>query len=280
MKNFKFLFLLLTCAVMVTATKCKDDPEPQPPVISVTPAGDQLYAGAGDTVTFVISVSSEKGLKKVTVTLREGNNTTTVFDTTLTVNPTAFNYSYKYKVPGNDTLGSERTFTFSTVDVNDLTASATKKLFTAYMYRLMVPTTGTFRIWSLANEINNPGTDKSSAFNFSDLSSRTKDDPGFSKDASDSSFSATLVNRWVVGNGRNTKYVRTTNFNFDNANSVTVPAAYKAGTPVTELTNLQANQVIIVNINNLNDFAVVKITEVSDKAGYANDYYEFQIKKE
>lgn len=77
-------------------------------------------------------------------------------------------------------------------------------------------------------------------------------------------------------------FVKFNDLDYGNASSVKVKSAYAAGIPLTEVTNIQVNDIYIIKINKASTpeaYAVLKITGLFDNDGTNNDFYEFSVKK-
>ncbi len=89
-----------------------------------------------------------------------------------------------------------------------------------------------------------------------------------------------LTYKWVSPS--KCQFVKFNDYDYGNASSTTAKSAFDAGIKLTEIANIQLNDIYIVKIPRLapdNVYVVIKITNLIDYDGKANDFYEFSVKK-
>jgi hypothetical protein len=266
------LFSIFTLSTIFVG--CKKE-EKVAPIVIISPNSQQIYASAGDVVTFGVSISTTVKLSKVVINGQPDNETpTTLLDTAISTKGSNFNYYYR--IP-ESLKGKSILITFQAVDENNLSSTNFKRVFVAsdaVSQAIILTETSGHRMYS--NNSINPD-----AYNLETNSgefSLTADTA--SRDIQDySGVNTTLIKEWRSPAGG--KFVLYNGFDYANATDSTAISAYTSGVKSSILYNVQVGDIIITKLGSVttNKYAVIRITDIVDAAGKDGDYYEFNIKK-
>ena len=267
----KCLYLISVLGFICIIASCKKDKTTNP-IVTVSP--DPLYIDGvvGDLIPFKISISSEIALAKVTITIQPDNMVpSTLLDTTITSAGAVF-YQY-YRLP-LAFAGKSIAFTFKATDANGNSGVALKRVFISQSGALVLTeTTGHFMY------ANNSG--HTDAFDlelnaplFSTVADTTTRDL-----QDDSGMDTVLSKRWkspAVG-----KFVAFNGFDYANATDSSVINAYNSGIKLPIIKNISTGDIFITKLGSTSasKYVLIRISDVRDNIGSANDYYEFSIKK-
>lgn len=119
-KMYSLLLLIgLTNAVIFTGCKNDDDVDPKPNISVDSPSGDETTVAEGDSVDFVVTMSSDKELKKLVVEKNVDNSGNATVET-ITLNDKS--YTYTKTLPSKSSTGTV-VYTFTVTDKDDVSNS-------------------------------------------------------------------------------------------------------------------------------------------------------------
>ena len=238
--------------------------------MTITPDGVLIESYNDEKLVFYINVYSDIVLQKFIITTKlEGEQETTLLDSSLIVKNLSYEWVYRTPADLNDDL-----FIYFNVinEKGEQTKLGRRIVLTG---KKLQETTG-LKMYSF-------NADGSSAFNLATLlpeplsaDSSLRDIQEWQEDPLDQHLS----NKLFSPSG--CTFVKFNDFDYGNASSIKVKSAYSAGIPLTEVANIQINDIYIIKINKpeqLETYAVLKITGLFDNDGTENDFYEFSIKK-
>lgn len=265
----KYLNVILFVVVACMFSNCKEK-ENDYPFLNVLPDNIEIQAYAGEKVVFNIQVLSDFRLTQLLITQKfPGESETTIFDSSLNVNN--FNFQWAFRAPAD--IEEDLYIYFKAINEKGFQTVIGKRL--VFQGKRLDEFTG-LKMYS-ANSGN------TAAFNLETLQPVAVSADSLMRDIQESQTDTSnlhLSNKWVSPSG--CEFVKFNTYDYGNASGVTARDAFNAGIKLTEIANIELNDIYIVKIHRLepNDiYAVIKITSIIDSEGKANDYYEFSVKK-
>lgn len=269
MKKLFPIFLILFCASVVISS-CKK--EEDPPYLTLTPSSVSLDVPPGSLIEFrVRAYAGDNELRNLLITEKPENSvTTTIKDTTL-YGETA-DFFYIYSVPN---AGIEQLLLRFTIYDRNGKSNSTIVQVNIDGNTFLNQTTG-HQLRNLHNTIND-------AFDISEVTVFSLDAPGADSTLTDIvEYSPTndgsLSKTWTSYTG--IKFVRNNDFNYAEATAASAENTFNSSSQQLIITNLQTNDIIITKYDTVNNkYAVLRMVNIVDVDGVADDYYEFNLKK-
>jgi len=272
-KRIKLPFALLFClAGLSFLSSCKKDIE-DPLLLNVSPNVLVMNINGGENIPFNIDASGPKNLQRFKMELQRNNTKTVILDTVLTWG-SKFSLLYNYSVPTSSTSYSQVIF-FSVLDSDGSTAQTSRTMNVAATATPPAENTG----MKLSTKLSG----NSDAY---DLLNRTAlmsaQDASALQDILDVEADgnpADLSHSWKSGNG--SKFVAFNGFNYANATKESIEAAFTSGTAVSQVNNLTAGSIVIVQTvrGGVIRYYALQITIINEDATAANnDFYLFNMK--
>ncbi len=254
--------MLLAAVVTVASifTGCKDDDDPTidpGTTITVTSPLDGASHISRTTVNLAFTANSSNGLKKVVVKFKSATGTeTTKFDTTLSTQPSDFNFARNYIV---GSIGTE-TYTITVTDKKDNieTKSVNIKSITGFEAEDF----GTF-FHILGSK---PG-----AFDLVKGEQRVITDSNDDKDMENSSTVGVFTGGWFAKNS--TLYVKTLGFDYNTGTINEAKSIYAAGSPNGTVTAPLDGDVYVAKLRGTDTYAIIKVITnepLNDECGCTN----------
>lgn len=264
-------FLLNSCGT--------ETPNPKP-TISLIAEGGSLIGDAtmdGDKAfKLVFQVSDDSKVEKVVVSSVVNGRTSPQFDTTLNSASSKISLTRRsyaaiatevWTISVTDDKGASETRSFT---INTTSAASGDPLSAFDKDNNNLP----FKVWN----INGPNT---GAFDLSDGTPRTKNDPIAEKDLLDSCIFAEIPNwpaRLTSANG--TLYKKVTGYVYDDiTNTTQIDAAWDASGVAKKLIVVAKDELYIAKLRGGNAKVLVYITNVVKTTGDNLDYIQFKFKK-
>jgi hypothetical protein len=234
--------------------------------VSVNPENLTILATSGEYVTFNIKVSSDHLLSQFIISeKRIGTNETIIFDSA--VHYKTFNYVYDYLYP-TDYSENVVTLYFKAINING-------DLFT--VKKIIELSNGTLEETSGIKMYTKQST-KESAFNLASLQSISGNSDSTTIDIIDNPLvdnSEKPELRWSSYSG--VTFVKFNGFDYPKATTNSIKNAFNSGQTLTEVINIQEEDIILIKTTS-NNFGAIKITRIVDNMGVSEDFYEFNIK--
>jgi hypothetical protein len=266
MKNLNILLFVFIAGLL---SACKEKVNDKPFLI-VYPENLEIQAYAGEKVIFNIQAVSDFRLTQFIISKKfPGETETTIFDSALSVNNFSFQWAFKTPTDIED-------------DLYIYFKAINEKGYQSVLGRLLV-----FKGQRLEEftglKMYSANSGNTAAFNLETLQSVSVSVDSASRDIQEYQSDTTyqhLSGKWISPS--NCQFVKFNTFDYGNASGSTARDAFNAGMKLTEITNIELNDIYIVRILRLAPdevYAVIKITNLVDTDGKANDYYEFSVKK-
>jgi len=267
MNTRKFLILLIT--LFTINSSCKKEIEK--PYFIVTPEGLRQNADPGDVVTYNITVKSGSRLNKFRIYLQPENQFEALYLDS-NISTSNFNYRFQYQVT-NAFSGKLLELRFNAIDEAGNSVDYIRQIQVGDI--LLSLSTG-HTMYSRPNLNSN-------SFNLIDLQNESSSIADSStRDLEEFTADTTLQHPariWFSPAGG--KFVKANNFDFGNASVESAKDAFESSIQSDFTDSLWVNDIYIHKITrtSLPQYVVIKIKEIRDSAGIANDYYGFDIKK-
>jgi hypothetical protein len=290
MKKISYLFFVFLLLVPLTFfTSCEDEEDgagtTNPLEVEVTQNQGATLA-PGTDVTFSISMTTNEKLKELEILVSVGGTSGTPEIRDLD-NDRSRTETFNYTIP-ESAAGQEVVITFTVTDSEEQvgkTASfvvdyAKIEVSDAAIYHILGPNQGA---WDL---MENKGVSEGGQENryLGDNKDMINREPSGTTPKDD------FLHEIVAGN--ETRFVKDNNFDYANASLVSAAEAYEAGDPAgkgqtgagaTEWNShdpveLEVGDILIANIRGLDQYAVIKITDISGSAS-SDGVIEFTYKK-
>ncbi|HYW95277.1 MAG TPA: hypothetical protein VE870_06810 [Bacteroidales bacterium] len=247
---------------------CKKENEE--PFITLEPGDITIETYAGDKIIFNIHVFSDISLRKFSISGKyAGENEDILMDSILLTKD--FNLEWAF------TMFSDRTedylLYFSAIDEKGAETKIGRRIrVTGNQLR---ETTG-LKMYSY----NNDGL---SAFDFETMAPITLNTDSSQRDLQEIQLDNQDEHLTLdIGSPSGCQFVKFVDYDYGNANSITVKNAFSAGIQVSEMTNIKVNDIYLVRLNSAmegDEYVVLKFTGIYDNDGTSNDFYEFSVKK-
>jgi hypothetical protein len=269
LKKMKYLNSILVVIIITLFASCKDK-ENEKPILKIYPEDLNIQAYANEKVVFNIQANSDFRLNRFIITKKyAGEPESTIFDSTLSVNNISFQWAFR---PSTD-IKEDLYIYFKVINEKGYQTIVGKKL--VFYGKRFDEYTG-LEMYSA----NGGGT---SAFNIETLEPASATNDSAFKDIMEFQTDTTnqhLSGKWV--SSTSCQFVKFNTFDYGNASGLTARDAFNAGVKLTEIANIEVNDIYIIKITRLapqDIFAVIKITNLVDVTGTESDYYEFSVKK-
>jgi len=268
---FKIPFLLFITGLSVCSFSCKK--KNYIPVVHVSPSNINISAMQGDVLTFKVYVSGdEEDLSRFAIhTQIENAVIKTELDTT--ISGKVLYYTYQYICP--DTIEGSVFITFSAYDKDGEKGETGTRVIIAPESIILTETAGHI-IYSKFSGSPDVFDIATGTVKFSGVAPlNVQDIADYDTIPSDS----LLQKAWHSPAGN--QFVAFSGFDYANATNLTAKAAYNAGIKLSFLSDVKSNDIFITKINHgaKDIYAVIRVTNVIDLPGLANDKYEFNLKK-
>ncbi|MBN2486137.1 MAG: hypothetical protein JXB34_09205 [Bacteroidales bacterium] len=260
-----FFFVSLIIAFTACGEKTNDKP-----IVKIFPENKEIDAFAGEKTVFNIQVFSDFKLTQLIVTQKfSGGQETVIFDTT----PGVLNFNMQWAFFAPSEIEEDLYLYFKAINENGFQTTIGRKLI--FKGKRLQEFTGL--------KLNSANSGNPAAFNFSTLQQVAASADSMLRDIQEyqsDTASTALAKKWVSPS--NCQFVKFNSFDYSNASGTTARDAYNAGIKLTEIANIEINDIYIVKLLRLapdDVYTVVKITNIIDAEGKANDFYEFAVKK-
>lgn len=265
MKKFPFFIVLIPVIMLFSCEK-----ENSKPYMTITPETLLIESYNNEKLVFYINIYSDVVLQKLIISSKyEGEKETVLLDSSLIVKN--FSYEWAYFTPADSE--EDILIYFNAINSEGEQIKIGRRI--VLTGKKLKESTG-LKMYSY----NAAGA---SAFNLTTLLPETLSADSTLRDiqeVQDDPLAENLSRKLYSPSG--CTFVKFNDFDYGNASSVKVKSAYAAGIPLTEVANIQINDIYIVKINKpgvQESYAVLKITGLYDNDGTENDFYEFSVKK-
>jgi len=267
-KLLPFLILLSAVAILVSSCKKEEDP----PYLTLNPSNVSLDVPPGSVIEFrVRAYAGDNELRNLVITQKPENSvTSTIKDTTLYGESADF--YYVYNVPNAGIAQLLMRFT-----IYDRAGKSNSTIVQVNIdgNSFLSQTTG-HQVRNVHNTIND-------AFDISEATIFSLDAPGADSTLADileysPMNNGALSRNWTSYTG--IKFVRNNDFNYAEATEASAQNTFNSSSQQLIMSNIQANDIIITKYDTINNrYAVIRIVNVNDVDGVADDFYEFNLKK-
>jgi hypothetical protein len=259
-------FIVLICTALLFSC----EKENSKPYMTITPEGVLIESYNDEKLVFYINVYSDVVLQRFIITKKlEGEPETTLLDSSLIVKN--LNYEWIFRTPAD--INDDLFIYFNAINgIGEQTKIGRRIVLNG---KKLQESTG-LKMYSY-------NADGSSAFNLATLLPESLSADSTLRDIQewqDDPLDQHLSGKFQSPSG--CTFVKFNDFDYGNASSVKVKAAYAAGIPLTEVANIHINDIYIIKVNKSAPqevYAVLKVTGMFDNDGTENDFYEFSVKK-
>ncbi len=271
MKNLKIFALMLVVGAVVFSGCGKDDPEGP----TLTISANVTEAWENDTIIFTYSVASNEELKLLSYTT-SAPNIVANGEVALSGNSVS-NETLEVKLPSTGiTNNSSITFTFTATDKDGEEWGDTKEITITLKEPAAAGTVLAYEntagvIWNLIGP--NQG-----AWDLVANVGKSSTDADADKDMiNTSTVSLGWVNAWTAGNS--TMFVKDNSFDYAAGTLEDAQTAYSNGSASATVTTPAVGDIYIAKLRGGSDYAVIKITGVTETASDNLDNIAFSYKK-
>jgi hypothetical protein len=246
------------------------------PILTVTPNAPDIDVVSGNVIAFEVRGRSDNSsLARVIITSKKANSFSVVrLDTA--ISGTNFAYGFEYLVE-HATVPYTEELKFQLIDANGKDMVTTRTLYVTLGAVVLTETAG--HSFYSANSFANP----EAAFDLEERVPVLVSVDSTRRDIQDDPLSAgdtDISRRWRSPAGG--RFVRFNGFDYANATNISVQNAFDSGVPVELLTNVQAGDVILMQLGSQpltsRFYAVIRVVDVLDQPGPDNDRYLFNMK--
>ncbi len=260
--------VLISLFAAMLLISCKKESEQ--PFIVVNPADITIETFEGEKIVFNVNVYSDLALRKFTIYGKYAGETERVFLDSSLVNRN-FNVEWAFTaISGRD---EDYLLYFCAIDNKGTETKLGKRI---RISGNQLQESSGLKMYSY----NNGGL---SAFNLKVLSPEVLSADSSLRDLQEIPVAAGDEHLTLkVGSPSGCRFVKFNEYDYGNANSLSVKSAFSAGIQVAEISNIKLNDIYLVKIptNTHGDtYAVLKFTGLFDLEGTADDFYEFSVKK-
>lgn len=270
-KSFLFkLSLIFWFSIQLLA--CNNDEQLAQPLVFISPTDINIEADVDDVLSFRVITESDIRLTNFLVKIKPDNDfERTELDSAVNIKNLDFNYEYKIPVSAS---GQSLIFTFLAIDEEGNSGRALRRVIVSGDTIVNLTETSGHKMYSSNSNNADAYNLESNSPEFSNLADSLDRDI---QDATDTSQNLSFT--WISPAGG--KLVRFNNFDYANANTVSLKNAYLAGTKLDKLENLSIDDIILTKLSNTTNekYVAIKITDIQDAQGTENDAYTFNIKK-
>lgn len=270
MKQLK-LFALIIAVGLIAFTSCKNE-EPEGPTLTIS--ADVTSAWQGDTITFTYSVASNEDLELLSWT-STAPSIAPAGEVALT-GTSVSSKTIEVILPTSGVTEGTLKFTFVATDKDGEEYADTKEV----TITLEEPTpAGTVLAYeNTVGVIWNFIGPNQGAWDLVANTGKSSGDAAADKDMINSStVSAGWVNAWAAGNS--TLFVKANSFDYTAGTLEDAQTAYAGGTASATVTAPAANDIYIAKLRGGSNYAVIKITSVTETASDNLDKINFSYKK-
>ncbi len=264
------MLCILTLALL---SSCKKDIE-DPLLLDVNPSYLVMDATGGANLPLTINASGPKNLVRFKLEAQDNTNAKVVLLDSMLSWGSKFSLLYNYTVPAKSSNFSLVLF-FTVLDSDGNTAQTTRTLNVSGSSTTPTEKTGM--------KISSKQSGNSDAFDLLNQTALMSAlDATALQDLVDlpNPVDATVLSlSWKTSN--NAKFVSFNGFDYGNATKETIEAAFTAGTAVSQVNNLTASSIVIVQTNrgNVKRYYAIQINTVNeDPTAGNNDFYLFNMK--
>lgn len=267
----KWMYLLLII-ITTNTLSCNTKENVDPLRISVTPDYLVMESRGGVSIPFTINCSGPRTLQKFKIEVQDNTTKTTILDSTLSWGK-SFALTYYHQIPKKSNRYS-LVFFFHVLDSDGNISSASR---TINVSASSIPATEISGVQIYTKETGN--ADAYDLLNFQSLMSAL--DPSSSQDIVDvpNSSDATIVSRsWTSSSGA--KFLVFNAFDYANATQESIQNTYLSGSPQSQINNLLAGSIILMetNRNNVKRYYAIQMVSINDDGLGNNDFYLFNVK--
>lgn len=264
-------YTLFTVFAALAFVSCKK--ETPDPVVAVSPDQINIVATEGEVLSFDISVTSEETLDKFTITSKTSTGfTQTEFEEDLSTQ-TSYSHDFEYMVSAEQ-VDQDILFTFTATTQSGLEGAAARRVYVeAEQSTALSETTG--------HVIYSNFSGKHNGFNLGSLSANmvasSEAEDIHIADYDTLSTDSAMIPAWYSPAGA--KFARFNDFNYAAATAESAALAFSTGTQHDVLTDLEDGDIVLVQFGTDSAIAVVRVEQIFQGAGVANDRYNFSVKK-
>lgn len=263
----RLLYLFAFAAIILFAC---GDKKTEKPFIIIYPEEMIIQAYNNEKMVFNIKVLSDYTLTRFIITKKyAGEQEITLLDSALYIKN--FSYQWAFRTPADNT--EDLYIYFKAINENGYQTIMGRTL--RFYGNKFQEYTG-LKMYS-ANSGN------AAAFDLSNLVAMPLSADSLQRDIqeyqADTAYTH-LSYKWVSPS--KCQFVKFNDYDYGNASSTTAKSAFEAGIKLTEIANIKLNDIYIIKMPRLAPeevYVVVKITNLIDYDGKANDFYEFSVKK-
>jgi len=265
----KSQLIFLFAFVNIILISCGDK-KTEKPFIIIYPDEMVIQAYNNEKMVFNIKVLSDYTLTRFIITKKyAGEQEITILDSSINIKN--FNYQWAFRTPADNT--EDLYLYFKAINENGYQTTMGRTL--KYYGKKFQEFTG-LKMYS-ANSGNTAAFDLSSLVAVPlSADSLQRDIQEFQADTAYTHLSR----KWISPS--KCQFVKFNTYDYGNASSTSAKNAFEAGIKLTEIANIELNDIYIIKIPRLAPdevYVVVKITNLIDYDGKANDFYEFSVKK-
>ncbi len=271
MKKNNLLLIFCSIAVVFFLTSCKKNKLEDKITLSISPVETFITVTSGQTKIFTITGNSPVKLQRLKITYKTGGGAlSTLLDSTLEVK--SFTMQYPFQVPDYGSQNVSLSLYFELTDSDGNSISASKGLDVTFADRALTSISG--------NELYSRLSGQPSAYNLVLSTSLVFSSP-YTEDMNitDSLQADSLSYSWISPSGG--LFARKNSFDFGAATLLSLKNAYEATAKTNKISGLKIGDIILYKqIYGTEAFyAAIKITDIQNNTGSANDKYMFNIKK-
>lgn len=269
----KYIFSIVALT-LIFFTSCKKD-KTKEVMVFIDPSSIHIYTQVNKVIAFGIKAESEFPLVNFKIHYKEpGQNQVFLKDTLITPAVKKFNYTFEYKIP-ESWAGKNITIIFNAYDQEGNEGTSARTIVVDPVENppvILTETSGHYFYSTHSGEFDAFDIETGTPQLILTAIPNLRDIQDFDTIPTDS----ILAHSWYSASS--TQFVRFNSFDYANATDISTVEAYNAGTKQQIINNIQLNDIIIAKTG-AGIYGVIKITNVFDLPGVANDRYEFNMKK-
>ncbi|CAG0966792.1 MAG: hypothetical protein HND27_04265 [Bacteroidetes bacterium] len=270
MKNIFLLFAI----VLLIFSGCKKD-KTKDVMVFIDPAAIHIYTAVDKIISFGIKAESEFPLVNFKIHYKEpGASQVFLKDTLISPAVKKFNYTFEFKIP-ESWAGKSIILIFNAYDQEGNVGTSARTVIVDPIENtpiLLTETAGHYFYSTHSGELDAFDIETGTPQLILTAIPGLRDIQDFDTIPTDS----ILARSW--NSGSSTQFVRFNGFDYANATNISTVDAFNSGTKLQIVNNIQLNDIIIAKTSSGN-YGVIKITNIFDLPGVANDRYEFNMKK-
>lgn len=257
--------------LLIVLSSCKKSVE-DPLLLTINPRNLILDVEGGKNIPLTIGGAGPKSLTRFKIEVQDNNTKTVILDSALSWGKN-FNLSYNYYIPARSTAYSLILF-FTLLDSDGNTAHtsrtlnvspATESLTSLSGLKMATKNSGNPDAYDLLN--NMALISNVDAVALQDM-----------VDVANVSDPAQVSHSWNSNNGA--KFLKFDSFDYANATKASIQAAYATGTSQSQVTNIQAGSIVLIQTlrNNTIHYYAIQVVSINDDTVGTNDFYLFNMK--